>query len=321
MTADHPRTQLPRTQLQLHGVVPPLVTPLTPEGEVDAASLARLIEHVLGAGCTGVFVLGTSGEGTSLSDDQRARVLDVARAETAGAATLLAGTIEPSTNRVADLVRQAIKFSVDGVVITAPFYVPPHRDEIGRHFRRLAELADNTPVFGYDIPSRAGVKLDGELILELGAEGVLAGIKDSSGAELSLRNLVNGRRERDLTGFSIMTGSEVTVDTAMQLGVDGTVPGLGNVDPAGYVRILSLVQAGDLAAARVEQDRLIRLFGIVGVGDRRRIGPTSAALGAFKAALRLLGVIDCPRLAEPAIGLNDAEIEAIRERMEAAGLR
>ncbi len=304
----------------LHGVIPPLVSPLTDEGEVDSPSLARLIQHVLGAGANGVFILGSSGEGTSLSDDQRARILDVARSETAGAATLLAGTIEPSTNRVADLVRQAIKFNVDGVVITAPFYVPPHRSEIDRHYRRLAELAADTPVYGYDIPSRVRLKLDGELILELAADGVLAGIKDSSGAELSLRTLVNQRRDRGLTGFSIMTGSEVTVDVAMQLGVDGTVPGLGNVDPAGYVKILSLIAAGDLAGARAEQDRLIKLFDIVTVADRGRMSAASAALGAFKAAVWLLGVIDCPRLAEPAIGLNDDEIAGIRGRMEATGL-
>lgn len=304
----------------LRGVVPPLVSPLTDEGEVDARSLARLIQFVLGAGANGVFVLGSSGEGTSLSDDQRAKVIDVARSETAGAAMLLAGTIEPSTNRVADLVRQAVKFNVDGVVITAPFYVPPHRNEIDRHYRRLAELADQTPVYGYDIPSRVRLKLDPELILELAADGVLAGVKDSSGAELSLRKLVNERRDRGLTGFSIMTGSEVTVDEAMQVGVDGTVPGLGNVDPAGYVRILSLIAAGDLAGARAEQDRLIRLFGIVSIADRGRIGPGSAGIGAFKAGLWLLGVIDSPRLAEPAIGLNDDEIAAIRGRMEEAGL-
>ncbi|NYE75003.1 dihydrodipicolinate synthase family protein [Microlunatus parietis] len=313
-------TMIGDPRLRLHGVIPPLVTPLTDQGDVDARSLARLIGYVLAAGSTGVFVLGSSGEGTSLSDDQRARVLDVARSETAGAATLLAGTLEPSTNRVADLVRQAMKFSVDGLVITAPFYIPPHRNEIDRHFRRLAEMAGQTPVFGYDIPSRVKLKLDGELILELAADGVLAGVKDSSGAELSLRSLVNGRSDRGLDGFSIMTGSEVTVDTAMQLGVDGAVPGLGNVDPAGYVRILALVEAGDLAGARAEQDRLIKLFDIIKAGDRSRVGGASAALGAFKAAVWLLGVIDCPRLAEPAIGLNDAEIAGIRGRMEAAGL-
>lgn len=305
---------------KLDGVIPPLVTPLTDQGDVDARSLARLIAYVLEAGSRGVFVLGSSGEGTSLSDDQRARVLDVARSETAGQATLLAGTIEPSTNRVADLVRQALKFNVDGLVITAPFYIPPHRNEIDRHFRRLAELAGQTPVYGYDIPSRVKLKLDGELIFELAADGVLAGVKDSSGAELSLRSLVNGRRDRGLDEFSIMTGSEVTVDIAMQLGVDGTVPGLGNVDPAGYVRILALVAAGDLAGARAEQDRLIKLFDIIKAGDRSRIGGASAALGSFKAAVWLLGVIDCPRLAEPAIGLNDTEIAEIRGRIETAGL-
>jgi 4-hydroxy-tetrahydrodipicolinate synthase len=117
-----------------------------------------------------------------------------------------------------------------------------------------------------------------------------------------------------------MTGSEVTVDSALSFGVDGVVPGLGNVDPAGYVRIFDAVAAGDSAAAREEQDRLFRLFEIVDVADRSRMGASSAALGAFKAGLFLLGVIACPLTAYPSIPLDDAELAGVRYLLERAGL-
>jgi 4-hydroxy-tetrahydrodipicolinate synthase len=304
------------TALHLSGVVPPLVTPLTSSYDVDSASLARLVGYQLAGGVAGVFVLGTSGEGTFLSDEQRLVVLETVVGEVAGQVPVLAGAIDTSTARSGAHVVAACKAGVDGVVATAPFYAATHPAEISRHFEQLASLAE-VPLFAYDIPSRVGgTKLPASLLLALGERGVLAGVKDSSGQETSLRRLVLDRP----AGFTVMTGSELTVDSALSFGVDGVVPGLGNVDPAGYVRIVDAVAAGDLAAARSEQDRLFRLFEIVEVADQSRMGASSAALGAFKAALYLLGVIECPLTAYPSIPLDDNEIAGIGSLLTRAGL-
>ena len=306
----------------LSGVVPPLVTPLTTEYDVDTASLARLVAHQLAGGVRGVFVLGTSGEGTFLTDEQRQTVLETVVSEVAGQVPVLAGAIDTSTARAGAHIAAALKAGVDAVVATAPFYAATHPAEIERHFTRLASVAGETPLYAYDIPSRiGGTKLPSSLVISLGARGVLAGVKDSSGQETSLRRLVLDRRDAGLDGFAIMTGSEVTVDSALSFGVDGVVPGLGNVDPAGYVRIFDAVAAGDRAVAREEQDRLFRLFEIVEVADRSRMGHSSGALGAFKAALYLLGVIACPLTAYPSIPLDEVELDAIGLLLERAGLR
>ena len=305
---------------QLTGVVPPLVTPLTPEYDVDTASLARLIQHQLTGGVDGVFVLGTSGEGTFLTDEQRQVVLETTVAEVSGQVPVLAGVIDTSTARVGAHLSAALKAGVDGLVATAPFYAATHPAEIERHFIRLASLAGGTPLYAYDIPPRVGTKLPASLMISLGQQGVIAGVKDSSGQETSLRQLVLSRREAGLGGFAVMTGSELTVDSALAFGVDGVVPGLGNVDPAGYVRLFDAASSGDTATARAEQDRLFRLFEIIDVADRSRMGASSAALGAFKAGLYLLGVIDCPVTAYPSIGLSEAEISAIRPFLDRAGL-
>ncbi len=310
----------PAATAPLTGVVPPLVTPLTPGYDIDTASLARLVAHQLTAGVSGVFVLGTSGEGTFLTDEQRRTVLSVTVSEVAGAVPVLAGAVDASTARAAEHVTTAVRAGADGIVCVAPFYAATHPAEIGRHFERLASYAGDVPLYAYDIPSRVGTKLPAELLIELGRRGVLAGVKDSSGQETSLRRLVLDRRDAGLTGFAIMTGSELTVDTALASGVDGAVPGLGNVDPAGYVRIAAAVAAGDHDAARAEQDRLFRLFEIIAVPDRSRMGASSAALGAFKAALYVLGVLDCPLTGFPGVPLDDAEIAGVAALVERAGL-
>lgn len=91
---------------------------------------------------------------------------------------------------------------------------------------------------------------------------MLAGVKDSSGDDGSFRRLVIGARE--IPGFAVLTGHELVVDAMMLSGAGGSVPGLGNVDPHGYVRLHEAAVQGDWAAAKSEQDRLVDPFDIVG---------------------------------------------------------
>jgi 4-hydroxy-tetrahydrodipicolinate synthase len=301
----------------LTGVVPPVCTPLTPDREVDVPSLLRLVDHLVEAGVDALFVLGSSSEAAYLRDRQRRLVVESVVAHVGGRLPVLAGAIDMTTPRVLDHVAALTSAGADAVVVTAPFYARTHPAEIARHFRLVAH-ASPVPVLAYDIPVAVHTKLPAGLVLELAAEGSIAGLKDSSGDLAAFREVVTGARA--LPGFSVLTGSELLVDAALALGADGAVPGLANVDPHGYVRLDRLLRAGDLAGAGAEQERLCALFGLVGVGDPARMGAGSSALGAFKAALHLRGVIDCPATAEPQVPLSPQEVERIAKYLAAAGL-
>ncbi|MFD7790068.1 dihydrodipicolinate synthase family protein [Streptomyces sp. NPDC059759] len=304
----------------LTGVVPPVCTPLTPDREVDVVSLVRLIDHLMDAGVHGLFVLGSTSEVAYLTDAQRRLVVETAAGHVAGRLPVLAGAIDMTTPRVLDHARAARAAGADAVVVTAPFYTRTHPAEIARHFRLVAAGA-GLPVFAYDLPASVHTKLQPELVLSLAAEGVLAGLKDSSGDLGSFRSVVTGARDLPgAGGFTALTGSEVVVDAALALGAHGVVPGLANVDPAGYVRLYDLCAAGDAEGARAEQERLCELFGMVGVGDPARMGGSSSALGAFKAALFLRGIIACPATAEPQVPLSEGEVERVGKYLAGAGL-
>ncbi|MER5944398.1 dihydrodipicolinate synthase family protein [Streptomyces sp. NPDC001928] len=304
----------------LTGVVPPVCTPLTPEREVDVPSLRRLIDHLTEAGVHGLFVLGSTSEVAYLTDRQRQVVVETAVRHVGGRIPVLAGVIDMTTPRVLDHVRQVTQAGADAVVATAPFYARTHPTEIAHHYRLIA-AASPVPVVAYDLPASVHTKLPAQVILDLAAEGVLAGLKDSSGDLAGFREVVVGARNRsDITGFSVLTGSELLVDAALGIGADGAVPGLSNVDPAGYVRLDRLHRGGDRESARAEQERLCALFGMVTVGDPGRMGGSSSALGAFKAALYLRGVIDCPATAEPQVPLSPEEVERVGKFLAGAGL-
>ncbi|RII17218.1 4-hydroxy-tetrahydrodipicolinate synthase [Streptomyces sp. YIM 130001] len=304
----------------LNGVVPPVCTPLTPDSEVDTASLVALVDHLLAGGVDGLFVLGSTSEVAFLPDAHRKLVVETVTRHVAGQVPVLAGVIDTATLRVVEHAETALAAGADGLVATAPFYTRTHPAEIAEHFRLIARRT-GAPLFAYDLPVAVHSKLGADLVLELAAEGVLAGLKDSSGDEGGFRSVVLGARSRtDVDGFSALTGSELTVDSALAMGASGVVPGLGNVDPAGYARLYRLCAEGDWARARDEQERLCGLFGMVGVGDPARMGRGSSALGAFKAALHLRGVIACPVTAAPQVPLSASEIAEVGKYLAGAGL-
>ncbi|MBA8824474.1 dihydrodipicolinate synthase/N-acetylneuraminate lyase [Saccharopolyspora lacisalsi] len=118
-----------------------------------------------------------------------------------------------------------------------------------------------------------------------------------------------------LESFRVLTGSELIVDTALSTGVHGVVPGLGSVDPRGYGRLHRHCFEGEWDAARAEQERLLTLPGLSGVGDSTRTGPSSSTVGACKAAPHLRGIIDCPVTAPPRLPLTDDEVRQVEHRL------
>ncbi|MFI1163384.1 dihydrodipicolinate synthase family protein [Streptomyces sp. NPDC020801] len=305
----------------LTGVVPPVCTPLTEDREVDVPSLLRLVDHLVAGGVHGLFVLGSTSEAAFLTDRQRRRVVEAVVSHLGGQLPVLAGAIDMTTARVLDHVAAVTSAGAQAVVVTAPFYARAHHPaEIARHYRRVA-AGSPVPLLAYDIPVSVPARLPAALVLELAAEGVLAGLKDSSGDLGGFREVVTGARTDPATAtFSVLTGSELITDAALAVGADGAVPGLANVDPHGYVRLYRLARAGDWDGARAEQERLCALFAMTGAGDRGRMGAGSSALGAFKAALHLRGVIDCPATAEPQIPLSAGEVERVGKFLAGAGL-
>ncbi|UVY83706.1 dihydrodipicolinate synthase family protein [Brachybacterium sp. NBEC-018] len=314
MTTTAPATSTETAPLT--GVVPPLLTPLTPEGALDVPSLERLVARHLEGGVDGLFALGSSGEIAFFDDALRAQVLEVVTSLVAGQVPVLAGLIDTQTSRVLQHLRAAEKLDLAGYVVTAPFYAITGPEEIDTHFRTIGAAA-NAPVWAYDIPVCVHTKLSPAHLVQLGADGVLTGVKDSSGDDVSFRRLAAMNRAAG-SPLTLLTGHEVVVDGAYLAGADGSVPGLGNVDPAGYVRMDRAARAGDWETVRIEQDRLAALFEIVfqPVG---KTGP-AAGVGAFKTALRELGVISTNTMSTPMSALEGEAVEKIRGILRSTGL-
>jgi len=298
------------------GVVPPVVTPLTDAYEVDYPSFTRVLEHLIGGGVHGLFVLGSTSEVVFHGEATRRKIIDHAVKITNGRVPIFAGAIDPTTDRVIAHARVAQAAGVAAVVVTAPFYTRTNQAETIDHFRYVRE-ALTIPVVAYDIPVCVGLKLERNTTVTLAREGAIIGLKDSSADDGNLRYVLADMKESP--DFFAMTGSEIVVDSVLNMGAHGVVPGLANVDPAGYVRLWNLCRNGDMAGAKAEQERLCRLFEMVWI-SLGRTSAGSAGVGAFKTAMRRLGVIDTNIMARPQRSLNDAEAARIDTILRDTGL-
>jgi 4-hydroxy-tetrahydrodipicolinate synthase len=298
------------------GVVPPVITPLNADFTVDYPSYTRVLDNLIEAGCHGLFVLGSTSEVVFHDAKTRREIIEHSAKVINGRVPLIAGVIDATTDLVINHARIAKAAGADAVVVTAPYYTVTSQSEIIDHFRYIRDAVD-VPLIAYDIPVCVHVKLQRQTTVTLAKEGTIIGVKDSSGDDGNFRYVMLDLA--DNKDVFLMTGSEIVVDTALLMGAHGVVPGIANVDPHGYVRLWNAAQRGDWAAARKEQERLCRLFEIVWVGAGRVSGGASG-IGAFKAAMKSLGIIDTALMPRPRAALNEAETAKIDTILRATGL-
>ncbi len=298
------------------GVIPPVVTPNTPDHQLDIVSFERSINRLIEAGVDGLFFLGSSGEVVFATDERRDQIVREAVRIVDHRVPVLVGIIDTETERVLEHGRRALALGADALVATAPFYALCGPADVEEHFRILHQELD-APLFAYDIPVCVHTKLSWKMLARLGAEGVLAGVKDSSGDDVSFRYLVQ-ENEKNGHPLTLLTGHEIVVDGALLSGADGSVPGLANVEPEGYVRMWKAAQEGNWAEVKREQDRLNEISHIFDVTTG--VQGYGAGVGAFKCALNLMGIFDSDQMPRPVKPLDGQNREAIKQVLIANGL-
>jgi 4-hydroxy-tetrahydrodipicolinate synthase len=297
----------PLAEGSLHGVIPALITPLDGEGRVDEASVQSLVGFQVHSGVHALFVLGSTGEGPLLPRDEKLRLVRATVAAAGGRLPVLAGISHASPAESVELGLAFQAAGANGLVTTAPFYYLHSPAELVQYFRYLhARLP--LPLTTYDVPSAVKVKLSAATVRVLAEEGLIVGIKDSSGDLAGFREMTLATAH--LSNFRAFTGSEHYLDAALQAGGHGGVLGLASVTPRLYVRIYEAVQAGDWAEAAALQRRAIAALHMIHVGQSGG-SITSVAVGSFKVALREMGVIRSTTVSMPLLPLTADEVAAV----------
>lgn len=293
--------------MPLHGVIPPIATPLDGREQVHEPSLRKLVRHLRQAGVHGLFVLGSTGEGVHLTDEEKRKVLDIVAEEVGAAMPLLVGAIEVGTKKAALWLKDAERRGATAAVVAPPFYYPISDDEVEHHFRSLAEET-SLPLLLYHIPSATKVRMSLPLIERLADLPNIVGLKDSSGDLAFVFAVLDLMRDRP---FIVFQGHDSALAPALLYGAHGGINALANLVPEWFIALYTAAQQGDLAGAVGWQRRINALL---------RTFPT-AFLAALKLGLWARGWSETFTVSRPLSPLPEEECCVLIARWRQLGLK
>jgi dihydrodipicolinate synthase/N-acetylneuraminate lyase len=274
----------------LRGIVPPLVTPLIGRDQLDILGMKRLVEHVLGGGVHGLFILGTTGEAPSLSYHLRRQWIDSVCELVAGRVPVLVGITDTSFVESVCLAQHAAQAGADAVVLSTPYYFPAGQTELTAYIDHIVDEL-SLPLVLYNMPSLTKVWFDVETVEKLAAHKNIIGVKDSSGDLEYFKSILELKRIRP--DWFVMIGPEAMLGKAVRFGGDGGVSGGANLAPKLFVDFYHALVSGDAGQAELLSTRIERLQAIYHVGKY-----ASRHIKATKCGLSLMGICD-DFMAEP----------------------
>jgi len=306
----HKNASSPSTPLR--GIIPPMVTPLRSRDELDVGGLERLIEHILGGGVHGLFVLGTTGEAPSLSYRLRRELVERTCRQVAGRVPVLVGITDTAFVESVNVARAAAEAGAQGVVLAPPYYFPTGQEELLEYLQHLVpELP--LPLFLYNMPSMTKLVFEPATVrLALDIPGIV-GLKDSSGNMVYFHRLRCLLRDRP--DFSLLVGPEELLGETVMLGGHGGVNGGANLFPQLYVALYDAAVAGNRDRVAALHEVVMQISDTIYSTGRH----SSSFLKGLKCALAIKGRCD-DFLAEPFHRFRDAERNRIRGYLQQAEL-
>ncbi|MEY5024720.1 MAG: hypothetical protein RLZZ244_248 [Verrucomicrobiota bacterium] len=268
--------------MKYHGIIPPLITPLLASGALDPGGLERLVEHVLGGGVHGLFLLGTTGEGPGLAYAVRRELVERACRQVAGRVPVLVCVTDPSYEQALVVARWAADAGADAVVAAPPFYWTPSQAELRDYYHQLAAQSP-LPLFLYNMPGRTQTVIEPDTVRFLREHPRILGLKDSSGSMNYLHQVLTQCRNGE--EWPVFVGEEETLPYALSAGAQGGVHGGANVFPRLFVRLYEACIGGQQTLAGHLQKQVIAW----GAAYRLSPGPFSGIRG-IKTALSLRGL-------------------------------
>ncbi len=289
------------------GIIPPIVTPLLDRDTLDLDGLERLVERVLSGGVSGLFLLGTTGEGASLSYRLRRELIEHSSRDVKGRVRILANITDTSFVESVNLARHAADCGADAVVVAPPYYLPPGQPELQEYLAHLI-LEVPLPVFLYNMPSLTKVPYEPETVRRLMDEPRIIGLKDSSGSIDYFRELAALLKLR--SDWSLLVGPEDLLLDAMAVGGHGGIHGRANLFPKLYVSLYEAARAGEVTRAHELHAIAVRVrTSLYEIGRH----PSSLIKG-IKCALNCLGVCS-DFMAEPFHRFRPEQRAVVEERL------
>lgn len=242
--------------MQLRGLHTAIVTPFTNVGDVDMTAFLSLIDYQIESGVDGIVVCGSTGEGATLTTDEKKLLWQAAVECAAGRVVVTAGTGTNDTRSTVELTMIAESCGVDAVLLVTPFYNKPTSAGLLAHFRSI-ENATAVPKILYNVPGRTGQNVPAEIQIAI-AESCPSVVATKE-ASANLEQMCEIIRHAP-PHFSLLAGDDVLTLPAVACGAHGVVAVVSNYAPRRFGRLVRAALDGDYATAQREQRSLMPFF-------------------------------------------------------------
>jgi len=276
-----------------------LATAFRPDGELDIDSTRKLAAYLVENGSHGLVVAGSTGESSTLEDDEK---IDLTRAvveEVGPEVTVIVGSGSNDTRHSVELTKMAAEAGADAALIVTPYYVRPNRAGIRRHFEAVAEGSPGFPIVAYNIPSRTGINMPPEFLAELAQIDEVKAVKQANDDDLG-----------PIEGLDVLAGNDGTFLPTLKFGGAGGILVASHLDNGRMRTIWDLWQEGRHNEAEALDNQLQPLYEAMGVV----VNPIPV-----KAALAARGLLP-PTMRLPLVEPTDQERDAVEELLAEAGV-
>lgn len=261
---------------EIKGIIPPILTPMDEEENVNEKELRNQVNRLIGAGVHGIFAFGTNGEGYALSESEKESILEVVIEETAGRVPVYAGSGCITTKDTIRMSQKAKSLGADVLSVITPWFAAASQNDLLEHYKEVAKAVD-IPIVLYNIPARCSNALLPATVARLAEIDNIVGAKDSSGSFDNMLQYIELTREKD---FAILSGNDSLIYWNLLAGGAGGIAGCANVFPKNMAGIYDAFISGDLKQAKTLQDNIRPFRNCFRFGNPNTI---------VKAAVALLG--------------------------------
>lgn len=290
------------------GVITPMVTPLIDRENIDFKGLEKLQDHLINGGVSGVFLMGTTGEGTSISPRMRKDLIKYSIEYVKGRVPVFVSIADCCIEESLNMARYAKECGVTYLVSALPFYLGLTQKEIIDYY---TTIADNVPLplFLYNIPAQTKLMISVEAVKTLAKHPNIIGMKDSSGNGTYFNTLL-AEIKAEYPNFTILVGPDEMLASTMALGGNGGVNSGSNLFPELYVNLFKACKAKDTERILKLQKLVMKVSTEIYSVDKSSV----SFLKGLKAALFTEGLIT-DYICEPLQKVNNADLETIRKNV------
>ncbi len=285
---------------KLNGVLTALITPFN-RGEVDYASLKKLLRLQLEGGIQGFVVNGTTAESPTLSVDERKNIFTFVHGEVSGQVPVIMGTGTNSTKETIARSNEAAALGAGAALVVVPYYNKPPQRGLFEHFKAVAEQSQ-IPVILYNVPSRTIAKLELETVIKLAKEKNIVGIKEATG-DIQFANKIRSGTTRE---FAMLSGDDASFAQFLNAGGDGIISVGSHIFPKDFVAL----QRREAGADKKFESRLDTINNLY----------LEANPIPVKMALHLMGILLSPELRLPMMTMSDEFVPKLKNSMTESGL-